>query len=61
VTFVMEVADTAYVMDLGTVIATGTPADVSRNERVLASYLGRRRSEHHTLDEREPVEAADAV
>jgi branched-chain amino acid transport system permease protein len=61
VNFVMDVADTACVMDLGAVIATGTPDEVRRDERVLESYLGRRKTGHHTLDEPATVEAADAV
>ena len=65
VTFVMEVADRVFVMDLGEVIAVGTPDDVRGDERVIASYLGRRGTQHHTLDERlveppaNPVEAGD--
>jgi branched-chain amino acid transport system permease protein len=42
VTFVMDVADTVYVMNLGSVIARGTPDQVRNDRAVIASYLGRR-------------------
>src|SRR5205814_7979948 len=45
VTFVMDVADTVYVMELGSVIACGPPDEVRRDEAVIASYLGRRHAE----------------
>ncbi|HEY1854019.1 MAG TPA: ABC transporter ATP-binding protein [Solirubrobacterales bacterium] len=37
---VMSVADRVVVLDHGAVIATGTPAEVSRNEAVIEAYLG---------------------
>ena len=37
---VMGTCDQVYVLDLGQVIISGTPADVRRDERVLAAYLG---------------------
>ena len=46
VTFVMDVADSVYVMDLGEVIASGPPDEVRRDEQVIASYLGRRATTH---------------
>jgi branched-chain amino acid transport system ATP-binding protein len=36
----LEVADHAYVMEQGRVVIQGTPAELSRDERVLAAYLG---------------------
>jgi branched-chain amino acid transport system permease protein len=42
VTFVMDIADTVFVMGLGSVIARGTPDEVRTDEAVIASYLGRR-------------------
>ncbi|MBS1883307.1 MAG: branched-chain amino acid ABC transporter ATP-binding protein/permease [Actinobacteria bacterium] len=42
VNFVMEVADSVYVMNLGEVIANAAPEEVRQDERVIASYLGRR-------------------
>jgi branched-chain amino acid transport system ATP-binding protein len=36
----LEVADYAYVMERGRIAVEGTPADLSRNERVIAAYLG---------------------
>ena len=37
---VMGTCDQVYVLDLGQVITSGTPAEVRRDERVLAAYLG---------------------
>lgn len=37
---VMDLADRVMVVDFGTPITTGTPAEVQRNERVVAAYLG---------------------
>ncbi|WP_306589789.1 ABC transporter ATP-binding protein [Geothrix sp. 21YS21S-4] len=36
----LEVADYAYVMERGRIAVEGTPADLARNERVIAAYLG---------------------
>ena len=36
----LEVADKAYIMDHGNVIAEGTPKDIIQNELVKKSYLG---------------------
>ena len=37
---VMNVCDTVHVLDLGRLISVGTPAEVRRDEAVLAAYLG---------------------
>jgi ABC-type branched-subunit amino acid transport system ATPase component len=36
----LEVADYAYVMEHGKIAVAGTPDELSKNERVLAAYLG---------------------
>ena len=37
---VLSVCDYLYVLDAGKLIAEGTPAEIRRNELVLAAYLG---------------------
>ncbi|MFC5753186.1 ABC transporter ATP-binding protein [Actinomadura rugatobispora] len=37
---VMSVCDEVHVLDLGKVIAVGPPAEIRRDEKVLAAYLG---------------------
>ena len=39
---VMPLVDRAIVLDLGSVLAEGTPADVVRNPAVISAYLGER-------------------
>ncbi len=36
----LEVADYAYVMERGRIVAEGAPAELHKDERVLAAYLG---------------------
>ena len=44
--FVAQVADRVVVLDFGTRIAEGTPAEVVRNKRVVEAYLGTTDDEH---------------
>ena len=37
---VMEISDRIYVLDFGTTIATGDPAAIQNNEKVIKAYLG---------------------
>ncbi len=37
---VMDIADRVMVIDFGTPIATGTPAEIQRNDDVIRAYLG---------------------
>jgi branched-chain amino acid transport system permease protein len=45
VPFVLGLADVIHVMELGRVIASGTPDEIKDNPDVIASYLGRRSHE----------------
>jgi branched-chain amino acid transport system permease protein len=44
--FVAQVADRVIVLDFGTMIAQGTPAEVVRDKRVVEAYLGTTDDEH---------------
>jgi branched-chain amino acid transport system ATP-binding protein len=36
----LQIADRAYVMELGELILSGSATDIASNQRVAASYLG---------------------
>lgn len=51
----MNLADRITVLEFGTVIAEGTPAQIQVNQRVLDAYLG------GGDDEQEPVTTGEAA
>lgn len=46
ISFVLGVADDVYVMELGRLLANGTPEEIRSDPRVIASYLGSRHGTH---------------
>jgi branched-chain amino acid transport system ATP-binding protein len=50
---VMDLADRVLVLDFGTRVACGTPAEVQRDHDVIRAYLGQ---EHVTTETVEPVQ-----
>ena len=39
---ISDICDRVYVLDVGEIIASGSPSEVRSNERVIGAYLGRR-------------------
>jgi branched-chain amino acid transport system ATP-binding protein len=57
---VMDLADRVMVVDFGTPLATGEPAEVQRNPDVIRAYLGEQHSVAATTEEGQPVDLAEA-
>ena len=45
----LEIADRAYVMELGEFVMSGSAKDISGDQRVVASYLGFQHTEQSKL------------
>ena len=43
---ILALSERVYALDFGRVIAEGSPDEITKDERVLSSYLGRTRRAH---------------